>query len=381
MYKRLFFGSGEMADNKLWVSATYFNQIVVVDLDSGEVSFLGEIAGKDDSEKFINITSCKYGDKVFFFDRWGKGYTKVDITNGNLQFVEAAVEKDVFSVDNIFMVGDAFLLMPNTVGRDAMWFDPRTERLTIFQEWNRVLSKKFGGYETTRIQSYMSGRYIWVVLEGMPYVIKIAVDDLQIDTFAIRDYHFFTVAAEGHYLLFSQTDSTTLILMDTEKGTLQEIEIEKSGTKPFKQYGKLIGIHGRFIITPFDTGNDIFVFCVEKNSIKKLLYPEGFSFLKIKSKFGLNYKFYGYHIRDNKIYLYPSQANMMLEINIDTLTVKGTTFYLPAACGKEWEFRVSYADLIKRSMDKRYLLYEGTAGYSLKDYIKMIQLPNVDGGV
>ncbi len=211
---------------------------------------------------------------------------------------------------------------------------------------------------------------------------RVAVWDMNTDTFSIEEIVGMNVGCRC--ITFC---NETAYLLSTDERDVFKLNINSMYAECVLKntQAKCIHIHNNKLFLIPDTAEFVQVF---DGCLTNIQYPEGFRYLDTYKKEWC--KYFDYKVENNILQLYPRNSNMYLEIDMDTLTVKGQTWalsenakiivsevqdyiYTNNICGLNefinFALNDNHKSQRKNKMCEELLNVDGSAGQKIWDYV------------
>lgn len=306
-------------------------------------------------------------DEIYAFSDEFNGLFK--IKNNKAGFVckfekEPDFLRNMFSVAKIY--NDDIIFLP-TLSKYIVRFNTKTNDTHYFEIKN-----------TTTNQGVVSGAYIWNDILYAPIsrkseLVKINLKNNSLKIFKsdfekeinLKNITFAASKQKEHLIFIACANAPKFIIWNMNDDTYSVVDVPIAA-KGFMDIA--ISEDNRFYFLTEDS-NDIYEWNIDKNDIKCILndsgasrihfynqklflipgsaekfrfidtnsyklttldYPEGFEFLNTYKISGPKYNYY--EVENNHLQLFPKNANMYLEIDMDTCEINGSTWQLPEEC-------------------------------------------------
>lgn len=307
-------------NNKLYIASELLKRICEIDLETKEVNTLCDIDCKAFFKDMHAIRECvTYKDSIYFMGMYGTGYFKYSIGNNicdvkivdNSAYTAASVSEDEVNI-----------IVPTVRPWEKIWrLDLSTgQYFEILTNSSAIKTIKNGNYVTH--YTAMHGDKIYFPIIEMDYIVVLNLKNNEFESIKIDGCRFYGIARYCDNIIVSLYGSYDLIIYDTKTNSKRKIEVgkEKFTNEAISPYAKMYVYGSRLILLPSTMTDKIKILSLLDSSIDIIDYPEGFIFNKMDK---YPYTFMEVNENNGKLFISQLSANMMLELNMQTLKLSG----------------------------------------------------------
>ncbi len=254
--------SAVVEENKIWLFAPDLSILCVLDKDTKKIKYVADLGDKKDNKVFLYYGIIKIGDCIYAFPCQDKA-------------------DDIAIYD---------ILQDKVKYRKIEWSR---------EEWKRKSNKIVG--------AYCMNDYLYLVGQNLPIIIKINLQSFeqQIFDLGIEYTMWKNIEQIEDKLFIPSLDNKILIVFDTTNDTfeLKELPIETEGIAIVRHW------EGQLFVVPAGS-TDIYEINLEKWIVHKK-----YSLGNINGLCYREYPFNNLFVKNDFLYLFPQDANIIVKIN------------------------------------------------------------------
>lgn len=339
-YNHISFDGAYDAGDKLIVSSKLFNGMLEIDKNSNEAEYVCGFLGEKSSALGLHHKVYKYNECLIFIPDNAKGINIYNIREQRMSYyaIDEKYAKRTRCVGAIIVANELWLFyayaehpivvfdldsLEKSFSFDLLSELPeeilkRTETPTFWSGFEKVENKIYG--------------VIWDSL----YVVEIEVNS--------KNVHIYTVEGDGCRLSDFTYDGDWFWLIEAKNKNVIKWNPQQGIKKRYETDEKFMSTkctccniinNGQKTIILYDDCNYVFYVNERIGKVDVLCaFPEGFKkFADVRKKWRC---FFSYDIIDGVVRMYPTNANMMLDIDVSNACVAGYKFVLGKKYDNEW---------------------------------------------
>lgn len=231
-----------------------------------------------------------------------------------------------------------------------------------------ILERKKAPVFWTPLRS--SGKKVYGVIWNAGYIVEVDVTNRNVNIFTVQDKmnKLTALACNGDDLWLLEARNKTVMKWSIEKGIQARYTVAPEYLQTQSNQGNIL-IAGNKTIVLFDDCDYVFYVDEHKNEIEVLCeFPGNFKRMDDVRKDWR--RFFGYEVIGNIVRMYPTNANMMLEIDVNRAMIKGYQFLLDDKYDECWYQKTIVNTWLEETYsDKCFVESEKI---SLDEYIKYV---------
>lgn len=359
----------------LFTSSEIYNGMLKLNKETCEAEYICNFPKFDYDILGQHHKVYKYNEYLIFTPDNATGIHVYNMSANQMHYL-AIDELDVAKTRCIssFMVGNKLWLMYAYVEHPIIVIDLDTwyiERLDILRDSipQEIIARNNQIFWTVFTNV---GDKLYGVIWHSPYIVEIDTDTKGLTIVKLQDDErkLTTVVCCEDLFWCAESDNTVVTCWNRqgefkEQYTLAH-DVQMQGEGNFSNM--VPNNNDIYMITNKD--NCVYYLDKETKKIKVFAeFPEGFATYSDVRK---NWRrFFSYEVIDNVIRLYPTNANMMLDIDVSNGTVKGYQFVLANKYDAKWYHQtILYPQIEKKNPDK---VWNETKQFSLEDFVGFVE--------
>ena len=339
-YEYLSFYNTYEFEDSLWVNNIVTNDLFRLDKKTLQILEIVDLGLKEYTDQMYPqyfIQMVNYGDSLYLFPSKSTG--KILIYNLKTKAIHCqglGLESLCKEYNELFYKGilyeDCFWIFPPDLEMPLLVYDFGRQKIHFEWKWNENVRALLGSNVSFSLHlAYYENRVYIFQRESA----KIIVTDLangSVDIVSIQSgNNIFSIAADAAYLWIIMEEDSSLYRydrMDVHKCQIFSLD-ENKKMHESKPEHRIINLKDKLVAySPSSDIKSIYVFDKGMGIASKISeekFPAQLCCLKDFRK-GLDY-YWGYNVAGRELILYPCNANMILVINVDDISMKGYCTY------------------------------------------------------
>lgn len=378
-YRNITFSGAYDDGEALFVSSHIFNGMLKINKTTYQAEYVCMFKENKTDEFLLHYKVVRYGEYFVFVPNNAKGLYLYHLVEGRMSYhpidkKEAERTRCVSYAlkDNKLWLFYAFAEHP------AVIFDLDTFEIEYFYGIVNSLPKeisarkKMAGFWSDFTQNNTK---VYGVVWKSSYFVEIDLEkkEVQIYDLMCDNIQLSAIACDGETLWLVDANKKLVIKWNKTRGIVGKYQTDEKFLVSRSFYCNIMCCNSKVIIL-FDDSNSVFCVNEKQESIEVLCQlPEGFAGFEGGRKQWR--RFFNYDLIGNVIRIYPTNANMMLEIDVESSSVKGYQYLLDAKYDEDWYQNTIINPYFREVFqDNRFI---ESIDVSLKEYLRYVM--SMDG--
>lgn len=373
--RRISFDGAYDTGNELYVSSGTFNGLLKVDKSTMTAQFLESFTGE--SKIVLGLHHKVYGveDKLYFVP---DNADEIHVYNLEEKWIQKCPidipESNQIRCIDSFLIDNKIWLFYAYADNPIVIFDVKTNDIEYLYDINDYLPNEIKERNLPVFWSVFSkcGNQIYGVIWDSPYVIRVNVENMEIEVYSVEKQanRLSGIACMGEKIYLTELYNQNIVLWNIFENTFQRFtafgELQLNENMELV-YSSIIAVDEQIILIP-NSGSKILMLDEESNKIVEYAsLPDGFKDLEDERKSWR--RFYSYDFLGDRVRLYPSKANMMLDIICSKRIIEGYEFDLDQEWVENKYYNVVVESYLKESVTESISEREGVG---LKEFVEYL---------
>lgn len=338
--------------DELYLSNNFFNGLMKISRKSGEISLLSKFPIGPVFSRLLHHQPIKYKNKIIFIPHFSYGVHIYDVVTQKIDYIP--VKKDEWKnfrcVDFVVWNGKLWMIL-SYYENAIVSMDLETNEIEYYSDIYLPLSKVVGNLtDGVVFWSLLSKKdyMLYGVIDNLGYIVEIDIKNQKTKLIEVdKQKKFLDIAICGKYFYITQYKTKDIVIFDY---------INKSSYVVNNKYDEIISDDGLVYSNILSVRDFVFIvsnngeriYSLKDNQISCYgVIPKGFEDIRTDTR-AIWKRFYRYDIDRNRIYLFPSRANMMVTIDIADKSISGQIF----AINDEWMNTVYQKEYVNEYFDE-----------------------------
>lgn len=373
-YKYISFNGAYFDGDNIYVSSLGFNGIVKINSATGKAEYICKFKEVCSNALSLHHKVYNYEGCLIFVPDSAKGIHVFNIHEAETTYlpIDKKDAKRTRCIGSILMDNQLWLFYAH-VDHPVVIIDLNTFEMQYFYGIleclpQEILKRKNAvAFWSSFVQK---GKRVFGVIWNSSYIVEIDTERKKVIIHELKGTRcrLSGIAYDGNCFWLIEAKDKVIMKWDSKRGVLAKYQVPNTYLENICVCCNIACCKGKVLVL-FDDCNCVFYVNENKHCIEIFgEFPIGFSeFNDVRRKWR---RFFSYDVVDSIVRFYPTNANMMLDINVEDLTVKGSQFAMDDKYDNNW-FQCNIINpYIDEKVENNKVLE--TREITLEDYLKFI---------
>lgn len=355
----------------MYMASGIFNGMLQVDKCTGEAKYVIPFENEDTNQKGLCHRVYRYQNYLVFTPDNAKNVHIYDLESNKMQYYPIPI-KNMHRrrcIDSA-LIGNELWLFFAYVEQPVIIFDLRNmemrEFVGITEALPREISERKSPVFWNQFTKYNDEIYgaVW----DSSYIVKLntVTQKVEVLTISGEPRKLCALAYDGVNFWFAELGSNKVFRWDGGEEVLEYLSAEFETRDSFI-YNNIIFCYGKIVIIP-NAGREIYYVDGFEESVKTFCaLPDEFSELKDERRTWR--RFYSYDIKENMIHIYPANANMQVNIDVERVIAEGIVVTLDLKNDEGYKNNILYPSIERYNVKG---VIPRTKDIGLKEYLEYL---------